>query len=227
MAYDDILKKIVKVPNYPENLFFKEETNKTQIYLHHTVSPSYSIDGDIATWKKLTSHVGTCIILTADGLAHQLFSSKYWANHLGLDNSSFLPFHLPYKNLNVNSIGIEIDNAGGLVQQPNGTWKSSFGSIIKPENVTVFEKPYRGYYGFEKYTDEQIQTVKELLLYWGKIWNINLEYDETMWDICENALNSVSGIYSHSSVKKSKSDIFPQLSMIEMLKTLKEESEKL
>ena len=71
----------VKVYPFPENKYFKEEFNKTQVILHHTVSGP-GIDGDVNTWINSKDRVATAIIIARDGTPYNLFPSKYWAYHL-------------------------------------------------------------------------------------------------------------------------------------------------
>jgi len=73
----------IEVVNFPDDQFFHEEYPKKQIVLHHTISGN-GVDGDIQTWEDDTSIVGTAIIVDRAGTPWQLFSSKYWAWHLGV-----------------------------------------------------------------------------------------------------------------------------------------------
>ena len=55
--------------------YYKEEFDKKQIVLHHTVSGP-GLRGDLETWKKYKSNIATCMIVERDGKINQLFSSK-------------------------------------------------------------------------------------------------------------------------------------------------------
>ena len=208
------------VVDFPDNQYVREETNKKQIVLHHTVS-GQGVDGDIAWWRQTVERIGTAIIINWDGKIYQCFSSKYWAYHLGAGN----------KNLDMHSIGIEIDAWGGLVRH-NRLWypakwdeklkRHVANTTIKPiTNVQTYEQGYRGFYGFEKYTDVQIEAVRQLLVYWGERYKIPLEYNEDMWDVSSKALAGQSGVWTHNSYRKDKNDCHPQPELIEMLKSLK------
>lgn len=185
---------------------------KKQIYLHHTVSGSDSVEGDIAWWNENKDRVATAYIIRGDGAIFRVFEDKFWAHHLGLKLSQNTA-------LNRGSIGIELDNAGQL-KYDKGQYISSFGRIIPADKVQFYQKPFRGFNYFEKYSDAQIAALKELLLDLNKRYNIPLKYNEDMWDISQNALNGKTGVYSHVSVRKDKSDCHPQPELIEMLKTL-------
>jgi N-acetyl-anhydromuramyl-L-alanine amidase AmpD len=170
-------------------------------------------------FKSSSERVATHIILQADGTPYQLYSTDYYAYHLGLTTEIFSQMGVPYKQLDKTSIGVEICNAGGLTYK-NGKWMTSYNTSIANDKVIEYPNGFRGFKAFEKYTDEQIQTVKELLLFWKQKWNIPLTYNDEIFDIYKPALEGVPGVYTHCSVKRTKSDIHPQPEMIAMLQSL-------
>lgn len=211
--------EIIQV-DFPVDRYFMEQTDKKQIVLHHTVS-GRGVAGDINWWKQNPQRIATAVIVEWNGDIYQLFSSKYWAHHLGVraDNN---------RALNQASIGIEIDAWGGLVKY-NRKWyparwdgqKHVANTNIKPiENVQTYPDGYRGFYGYEKYTDEQIESVRKLLVYWGDLYNIPLQYNENMWEVNQRALRGEPGVWSHTSFRQDKSDAHPQPELIEMLRSL-------
>lgn len=216
LKYEDIIQE-----DFPENLYFKEQTPKRQIVLHHTVS-GRGVEGDIRWWKQNPDRIATAIIIGWDGAIHQLFSSRYWAHHLGVRANNNVA-------LNKSSIGVELDAWGGLVKYSRkwypARWdggKHVANTKVRPvENVQIYSNGYRGFYGYEKYSDEQIESLRKLLVYWGDYYMIPLDYRETMWDISQQALNGEAGIWSHTSFRSDKSDVHPQPELIEMLKSLK------
>ncbi len=213
----------IKTYAFPETKYFHNEYNKTQVVLHHTISGP-GIDGDIETWIKGKYNVGTSIIVDRFGIPWQIFSSKYWAYHLGSGNHS----------LDKHSIGIEIDNWGGLVlgdgenKMFNGKWVTTipgkyyayYGNVVNVMDIQEYPEGYRGYNYFEKYTTEQIKTVGELLLFWKNKYNIPLYKNPAMFNISQDALGGKPGVWSHTSYRTDKSDIHPQPEMIEMLNTI-------
>lgn len=227
----------IKKVNFPVDRYYQIETPKNQIVLHHTVS-GRGTSGDIGTWINDKRRIATSLIIEHSGNVYQCFQSKYWAHHLGI-NSTFLKdkgfkdFNDRNIILNKKSIGIEIDSWGGLilgdgtkmnfsgkiVNTIKGKYYAAYGNIV---NVPVIHYPngFRGYYYFEKYTDEQIWSLGELLLILNKKYNIPLDYNNDMWDISNDALSGVPGIWSHTSYVY-KSDAHPQPELIEMLKYLK------
>jgi N-acetyl-anhydromuramyl-L-alanine amidase AmpD len=220
MAIDDILNKIQLV-NFPQEQYVPRETVKKQIYIHHTVS-GVGVKGDINYWLSTTDRIATCMIIDRDGTPFQCFSSKYWGYHLGVKKEIFEKYKLPYDLLDDNSIGVEIDSYGGLIKK-DGKWLSVYGNVINPKNIIEYPEGFRGFYAFEKYTDEQIDTLKQLLLYWCNKYNIPKIYNKDMWDVSVNALSGKAGIWGHVSVRgdnNPKSDPHPQPELINMLKSL-------
>jgi N-acetyl-anhydromuramyl-L-alanine amidase AmpD len=212
------LSEIISV-DFPDNQYVREVTDKKQIVLHHTVS-GQGVDGDIAWWRQTVERIGTAIIVNWDGKIYQCFSSKYWAYHLGAGN----------KNLDMASIGIEIDAWGGLIRH-NRLWYPAKWDVnlkqhvantaVKPvTNVQTYSNGYRGFYGFEKYTDAQIEAVRKLLVFWNENYKIPLTYNENMWDVSNDALAGNAGVWTHNSFRKDKSDCHPQPELIQMLKSL-------
>ena len=216
------LNDIISV-DFPDNQYIKEQTDKKQIVIHHTVS-GQGVNGDIAWWRSTVDRVGTAIIVGWDGKIYQCFSSKYWAYHLGLKTSN-------NKKLNMESIGIEIDAWGGLIKFNKKWYPAKWDKDLKKfvantrvapiQNVQVYEQKFNGFFGFEKYTDAQIEAVRELLVYWNERYKIPLDYNEDMWALSNKAIAGQTGVWSHVSYRKDKSDCHPQPELIEMLKSLK------
>lgn len=228
------LSELVQV-NFPENQYYRTETPKNQIVLHHTVSGP-NANGSINWWIQSPDRVATHFIVQGNGLIYQLYSSKYWAHHLGvksnfLKEQGFSDYGTRNVILNQSSVAIEICRWGGLMKDMNGFHPSYFDAnlgkevanpkiIIAPENVVTFPQPFRGYQYFEKYTPEQLISVAKLVNYLCEKFNIPKDYDETIWDISKNALSGKPGIYGHISYRNDKSDVMPQPELISMLQSL-------
>lgn len=209
--------------DFPDDQYIKEQTDKKQIVIHHTVS-GQGVNGDIAWWRSTVERIGTAIIIGWDGKIYQCFGSKYWAYHLGLKTAN-------NKVLNMESIGIEIDAWGGLVRKNRQWYPAKWDKDLKQnvantsvapiKNVQVYEQGFKGFYGFEKYTDAQIEAVRELLVFWNEKYKIPLDYNEDMWNVSPKALGGQTGVWTHVSFRKDKSDCHPQPELIQMLKSLK------
>lgn len=207
--------------NFSESQYYKEEAKKRGVVLHHTTSGK-GVSGDIRWWEDTPEHVCTPIIIDRQGEIHRLYSSKFWGHHLGVKSHHFSQFGLPNINTKLNRefIGLEIDSWGGLIKRDN-KYYSWTGAEVDRKNVVYYPNGFRGYFYYEKYTKEQIQAVKELLLYWRDYYNIDLTYKgEIMFEFNERALKGEQGIWSHVSFRPDKSDCHPQYELIEILKSL-------
>jgi len=222
------LSKIKQVP-LSEGQYVNEETKKLQIVLHHTAGNS-SAPGTIKMWDTDDrGRIATCVVISGKGLSKdtydgeivQAFSSKKWAYHLGIKPDVFRANALPYKSIDPIAIGIEICNWGPITLKKDGKFYNYVDRVVPLDQVCTLEKPYKGHIYYHAYTDAQIESVRQLLVYWSKIHGISLKYNETdMWSVSKNALSAVPGVYTHNSYRKDKSDISPQPKMIAMLKSL-------
>ncbi len=209
--------KIIQV-RLNENQYYQEEHLKKQIVLHHTVSNG-NAKNVMAWWAKTPSRVGVAFIIDREGVIHQCFSSKHWAHHLGT-KSKF------NKQLNQESIGIELCSWGPLTRKENPMLKgspkfySSPGTELPKEEVLKLDKPFRGHFYYQKYTSSQLRSLQILLNYLCETYNILKTYNEDMWEFSTNALDGSPGIYTHVSFRKDKSDCFPQKELIETIKNL-------
>lgn len=226
---------LAKIRTYPFPIddYFHEVVPKTQVVLHHTISGD-GVIGDIKTWEDDPQVVGTAFIIDRLGTPWQLFSSKYWAWHLGVGKRA----------LDSASIGIELDNWGWLIPGDGTTMQFGKKKDGSPKMVNTIAGKYYAYYGnavtvpmqhypdgfrgynyYEKYTDAQIRTAGELLLFFNRKYSIPLDYNEDMFEVSQRALNGTPGIWSHTSYRPApaKTDIHPQPEIIEMLKSLKKQ----
>lgn len=191
--------------------FIAQKQNKLSIFIHHLAGTT---KGSVNWWNQTKDRVATQIIISRDGTIHECFPLEYWAYHLGVEGDD--NFHEKH------SVNIELESYGGLVQH-NGLWKAKVSSTsyrdIPQDEVYVLDNEWRGYKAFHAYTKEQCQAVKELLEWlWldsdfedlrpqrklGKWW----EYDKTV------LTERKAGVYSHTTVRKDKSDIYPDKNLL-------------
>lgn len=198
--------------------YFQEEAPKKQIYLHHTAGNGNAV-GVAKFWNSNDTRIATAFVIGNKGTIVQCFSSKHWAYHLGIDNQDFAPHGLRYQNLNKLSVGIEVCNWGPL-KQVNGKYINYVKSVVDPSEVTVLDKPFKGHVLWHKYTDEQIESTRQLLVYLCETYNIPKAYRKEIFAIDTEAFKGTPGIYTHNSVRKDKSDIYPCPRMIKMLENL-------
>ena len=222
------LSKIKQVP-LSEGQYVNEVTKKVQIVLHHTAGNS-SAPGVIKMWNTDDrGRIATCVVISGKGLSKdtydgqiaQAFSSKKWAYHLGIKPDVFRAMGVPYQQLDKVTIGIEICNWGPLTLRKNGKFYNYVDREVPADQVCTLAKSYKGHTYYHAYTDAQIESVRQLLIYWNKVHGIPLTYNESdMWTVSKNALSAVPGVYTHNSYRKDKSDISPQPKIITMLKSL-------
>lgn len=210
--------KDIKIRSVEFTDYYASMHKKGQIYLHHTAG---SAEGErqFGFWQGDPVKVATCVCVSRDGEVVQGFSSKYWAYHLGMRSSHFANHGLSYKNLDRGSIGVEICNWGWL-KEKGGKFYTYVGSELPRDRVVKLEKPFRGHEYWEAYTDEQIESVRKLLLLWSDRYGINLAYNEDIWDVSKRALAGENGVFTHNSVRPDKTDVYPDPRLIEMLKGL-------
>lgn len=203
---------------FPENQYIKEEHPKNQIFLHHTAGGP-SAENVFKGWAFNKERIGTCVAISNNGEIVQGFSSKHWAFHLGLKESTFQKFKVPYRSLDKTSIGIEICNWGQLTPR-GGKFFNYVNKEVPRNEVVELVKPHRGFKFYHNYTDAQIESVKQLLLLWKQTYNISLTYNEDIWDVTPRALRGDGGVFTHNSVRYDKNDVYPHPKLIQMLKTL-------
>ena len=122
--------------------------------------------------------------------------------------------------LDKNSIGIEICNWGYLTEK-DGEFFNYVGGKVDENDVTCLDKAYKGKRYFHSYTDAQIESVRQLLVFWNKRYGISITYNDCdMWSVSKRALRGENGLFTHNSVRPDKIDIYPCPKMINMLKQL-------
>ncbi len=224
-----------------EEEYYKKEVKKDTIYLHHTAGGSRP-DWRIGGWEKdfvrdrkgnivydekgnpkplkiATSYVigrksSTTGDRTWDGKVLRAFDDKYWAYHLGVND--------PKLDFNSRSIGIEICNYGPLTLGKDGRFYNYVNRPIMESEVVKLDKPFRGYEYWERYTDAQLESTRNLLFHLIIKWGITIEgkiYNEKWFDYDATRLSN-GGIRSHTQVRRDEFDIFPQKEMIQMLNSL-------
>ena len=208
----------ITMVDFPAKEYYQSTFKKRQIFLHHTAGgPKASSVWN--WWQNDKGRIATCIVIDHSGEITQGFSSRFWAYHLGLGNRHFGVHGLPYKNLDKTSIGIEICNWGQLTEK-NGKFYSYVNSEIPADQVMELDTPYKGFKFWHNYTDAQIASVKELLLFWNDAYGIPLDYNEDIWEVSTRALKGAKGVFTHNSVRRDKVDVYPHPKLIEMLKEI-------
>ena len=216
---------IIKKQFLPKGQYFEGPTKKQWLFLHHTAgweNPYNTISawgrddrGAIATEFVLGGQKITNDDSTWDGEIVQSFPAGGYAWHLGTGNNV----------MHKNSVGIEVCNFGSL---SNG--KTYVGTIASSSQIVTLSKPFRGSKTWHKYSDKQIYSLKNLILFIANRDNIDVRkglpelikqkgadaFDVFDVKMCEQT----HGLWSHTNVRKDKTDMFPQQELIDMLLSL-------
>jgi N-acetyl-anhydromuramyl-L-alanine amidase AmpD len=208
----------IKQVRLKDNQYFAESSPKTQIYLHHTAGNG-NAEGVSRYWNGNDSRIATAFIIGENGTIVQCFSSKHWAWHLGIDQEDFARNGAKYSNLNKLSVGIEVCNWGYLKKKGDKFYNYA-GGVVNPSYVTELDQPYKGYKYWYKYSDAQIESLRQLVEYLCETYDIPKDYRSEIWSIDKEAFKGTKGIFTHNSVRKDKSDMYPDPRVIKMLQNL-------
>ena len=208
----------IKQVRLKDNQYFAESSPKTQIYLHHTAGNG-NAEGVSRYWNGNDSRIATAFIIGENGTIVQCFSSKHWAWHLGIDQEDFARNGAKYSNLNKLSVGIEVCNWGYLKKKGDKYYNYA-GGVVNPSYVTELDQPYKGYKYWYKYSDAQIESLRQLVVYLCETYDIPKDYRSEIWSIDKEAFKGTKGIFTHNSVRKDKSDMYPDPRVIKMLQNL-------
>lgn len=205
--------EIRKIP-LKENQYYQGVYDKKYIVLHHTAGGSAA--SSIAGWATTPEHIATPYVIDRDGTIYECFDPKYWAYSLGVKGLT---------SLEKATIPIEICSYGALniadKDLPGKYKKADFitytNKVIPPEKAVRLSTPFRGQILWEAYTPEQIAALKVLLPYLLDRFKITPQIDrKDFWEY-KNPATLPPGIYSHTTVRKDKIDIFPQPSLVQLV----------
>jgi len=196
--------------------YLTHEYDKTSIFLHHTCG--LTAEGAWAWWNETPERVGTPFIVDRNGKIIECFNPKIWAFHLGISGDD--NYHEKH------SVNIELVSGGGLYLD-KGEFRfyplypnKLYYTVIPKEDVYEFDKPWRGFKYYHKYTEAQIEALKGLICLILKDFpTIEIQFPlGDFWEYKpEVIIDHLKGLWSHSTVRPDKSDIFPYPPLIEML----------
>ena len=235
---DGFVKTLTSGFDLAKKSFSQKETNKTQIYLHHTSGSQKADKGKsvVDTYNDRTSKgnaASTHATIDKDGHIEYLFEDKYVSFHAGAGQIS--------QNL---GLSVELEAYGCLTQR-GGEFYNAYGGKVPADQAALAvdingnPKPYKGFAYYHKYTPAQIVATKKLILNWASKHNIPVKWEgsktfnqmfypsgtitkvgtRSVYKDSE-ASKGIPGLYTHNSVRADKTDVFPQKELIEMFKTL-------
>ena len=211
----------------PKGEYLNGNYKNDYIILHHTAggpNPKSVVDywgkdslGKVATEFVVGGQNCTTGNAKYDGQIVRSFPEGCQGYHIGSSGSSYM---------NTHSVGIEICNFGYV---KNG--KTYTGAIVDPDQTISLKSSFKGYLNWHKYSDEQIQKVRELLLYIANRDNIDLHEGLYKWIKMEGVIKAfdfhkdaydgnVKGLLTHTNIRKDKYDCCPQPNLVDMILSL-------
>lgn len=156
-----------------------------------------------------------------DGVIVKCMPDGGYGWHLG-DNGS--------QHMHVNSVGIEVCNFGPLTKVGDN-FKTYTGSIVHEDQVCDLGFTFRGHRYYHKYSDAQLEALKELILFIQDRDGIDIKKGLVHWlnegsvkDAFEFKKDAwagkIKGMLTHTNTRRDKSDMSPQPNLIAMLKSL-------
>jgi len=210
----------------PKGEYKAGPTDKEYLFLHHTAgwhNPYRVVD----SWSRdIRGAVATEFVLggssikgndeSQDGKLLQCFPEGGYGWHLGKNGSQHMHTH---------SVGIEVCNFGWLKDG-----KTYVGTpVIESQKVTLSE-PFRGFTEWHRYSDTQIEVLKNWILYIADRDNIDIrkglveqvkKHGAKGFEFNEDAYyGKIKGMWTHTNTRKDKFDMFPQPELIDMLLSL-------
>ena len=209
----------------PDGEYFADNTKKEWLFLHHTAGwqdPYQTINiwgkdkiGKIATEFVIGGQSVKGNNYKFDGEVVQAFPDGCYAWHLGACS----------RDTHKKSVGIEVCNFGSI--KDGKTWAKV---IAEKDQIVELSKEFRGSKFWHKYSDKQINSLKELILYIAKRDNIDPRKGlvELIHKMGEDAFSHYNvslvektpGLWNHTNVRRDKVDMFPQQELIDMLLSL-------
>lgn len=175
--------------------YFPVDFKKTIIYLHHTCG-SHRPDWVVQGWDKdhnqdgSANRIATSFVIGGkstrdgdtswDGVIVRCFPESQWAWHLGAKNTNGM--------FDKISIGIEICNYGFLTRSKTGQFMTYVNTPVPDDQVVELPRPFRGYKFYHKYTDNQLNSLRQLLIFLGTKFNINLKMGLREWLLKESLI---------------------------------------
>lgn len=195
------------------------------VFLHHTAgwhNPYKTIDhwagdsrGKVATEFVLGGQSVRGNDDRYDGVLVQCMPQGGWGWHLGTGRS----------HMHKNSVGIEVNNFGWVKDG-----KTYAGTRVDSSQIVVLSKPFRGYSTWHRYSDKQIEVLRDWILWIGERDNIDVraglpalikEKGADAFEFNQEVLEGKhKGLWTHTNVRKTKVDMFPQPELMDMLTSL-------
>ena len=211
----------------PDGEYLKGNYKNDYIVLHHTAggaNPRFVVDcwskdsiGKVATEFVVGGQNCKTGNVKYDGQIVRAFPEGCQGYHIGSSGSSYM---------NTHAVGIEMCNFGYIKDG-----KTYTGTVADSNQIVSLDSPFRGFSQWHKYSDEQINAVRDLLLYISDRDNIDLHEGLYRWINEEGVMKAfdfhmdayegnVKGLITHVNIRKDKFDCSPQPNLVDMIMTL-------
>ncbi len=148
-----------------DSYYYKDKTVKKKIVLHFTAG---YLKGDFQALTKNDNHVSVSYLIARDGTIYNLFPDEYWSYHLGKGSIG------GNSTNSKQAIGIELSNIGPLKKSGDGLNTVYGSSYCSSSDAEYYMKsdPFRDYSYFASHTDEQYDSLINLLNYLSQTHDI-------------------------------------------------------
>lgn len=203
----------------PLGQYVKQVLDKDKIYIHYTVSGP-DAKSVIRHWNSNAERVSTAFVISGrgdeDGQIYEAFNPDYWGFHLGVKGTN--------GKLDKHSIGIEICNWGELTKKGDKFY-NTYGGLVPLDEVYVLDKEWRGKKYFHSFSEKQLKSLEDLILWVIEEYNIpiqNIDFNRDWAEYNESHIkNKTPGVWTHTNVRRDKKDIYPDDNVFCMLNRIK------
>ena len=233
---------LIKEKLLPRGQYLSGPTKKEWLFLHHTAG-WHNPYNTVSAWGRDTrGQIATEFVIGGqsikggdekfDGEVVKCIPDGGYGWHLGIGNNV----------MHRNSVGIEVCNFGQLtkggytkkgvrVKLNPDKFYTYVGTEVHPSQIVELSQPFRGFKHWHKYSDNQIDNLKELILFIANRDSIDVRkglielikkegefvaFNRTDVALCERT----KGMWNHTNVMRGKVDMFPQPELVQMLLSL-------
>ena len=229
----------------PKGEYYPSSEYKRWIFIHHTAgwnNPFNTIKhwgadsrGKVATEFCIGGQKITDNNNEFDGIVAQAFPDGGYGWHLGIGNNIM---HRASVGIECNNFGYltkggyykRINNQKVFITKESNKYYTYVGTEASRCQIVELKEEFRGYKFWHRYSDKQLIELSNTIKYIGERDDIDYrkglpslvkEQGAKAFDVCDvNMCNNTRGLWSHSNVRTTKFDMFPQEELLDMLISL-------
>lgn len=194
--------------------YLKQSTPKDKIFIHFTAGGP-SAGNVIKYWGSDETRVATAFVIGGEtGQIHECFNPDFWSFHLGVKGTNGA--------LDKTSVGIEICAWGPLTKKGD-KYFTYVNTEVPDDQVYELATPFRGFKYFHKVSDEQFKQLELLVDFLITEYNVPVQksFDVNWFEFNQELIDKKTpGLWTHTNVRKDKSDMYPDQRLIDMLNRL-------